>query len=242
MFRLFLMSVTFSVGLWAPAAAQLTETNAVAWRNSDRARCSPHICGVDAENELDRAIAQGACTASSRNDTEHILRILRSIINAWVRLQMASEARQTSVLTHAGPGASRRTLAGRPRWLVEPLFRQHGPAHSRALPTPRAGNRSSRANVCPRERGEAPSGERSPPKLRGSDEAKRTRKKCRVGGMSEATPFARASITMRPRVVIVGSGFGGLWAAKPLVPAGRPCRCHRPPELPPVQPSLRAIY
>ena len=35
-------------------------------------------------------------------------------------------------------------------------------------------------------------------------------------GMSEAIPFARASITMRPRVVIVGAGFGGLWAAKTL--------------------------
>jgi hypothetical protein len=29
-------------------------------------------------------------------------------------------------------------------------------------------------------------------------------------------PFARGSVSMRPRVAIVGAGFGGLWAAKTL--------------------------
>src|ERR1700693_5849875 len=34
--------------------------------------------------------------------------------------------------------------------------------------------------------------------------------------MSEAIAFAPAPVTIRPRVVIVGAGFGGLWAAKTL--------------------------
>jgi NADH:ubiquinone reductase (H+-translocating) len=34
--------------------------------------------------------------------------------------------------------------------------------------------------------------------------------------MSQAIPFARGSVSMRPPVAIVGGGFGGLWAAKTL--------------------------
>jgi len=34
--------------------------------------------------------------------------------------------------------------------------------------------------------------------------------------MSQAIPFARGSVSVRPPVAIVGAGFGGLWAAKTL--------------------------